>query len=260
MVNRKEVLFGLLNNDDKTFMSLMCDKADRAIKTKTATYTKFVAPREQNLISERMSRFVQIKCFGGFDDSERNIVCFADYDDFYGEIEFPIDVLKINATNKKVYSHRDYLGSILALGIKRELIGDIVINDECAYVFCHNEISDYIIYNLEKIANARVVIDKCDDISEADIPQKQFKQRNDTVTSLRLDCVVSAAANMSRATSSDAVKKGLVSLNYDTNCHVATTVSDGDVISVRGYGKFIINTDGTLTKKGRYHIQILQYI
>ena len=104
MVNRKEVLFGLSNNDDKTFMSLMCDKADRAIKTKTATYTKFVAPRELNLISERMSRFVQIKCFGGFDDSERNIVCFADYDDFYGEVEFPIDVLKINATNKKVYS------------------------------------------------------------------------------------------------------------------------------------------------------------
>ena len=65
---------------------------------------------------------------------------------------------------------------------------------------------------------------------------------------------------MSRATSSDAIKKGLVSLNYDTNCHVATTVSDGDVISVRGYGKFIIKTDGTLTKKGRYHIQILQYI
>lgn len=259
MVTRKQVLFGLTNNDDKTFMSQMCDKADRSVKTKTAVYTKFLAPREQNLISERMSGFVCVTKFGGYDEGERNIICFTDYDDFYGDMEFPIDALKIVATNKKVYSHRDYLGSILALGIKRELIGDIVMNDECAFVFCHNEISDYIIYNLEKIANARVVIDKWD-IKDVNIPKKQFKERNDTVTSLRLDCVISAAANMSRAVSADAVKKGLVSLNYDTNCQVSASVSDGDVISVRGYGKFVIKTDGTLTKKGRYHIQILQYI
>jgi len=259
MINRKQVLFGLKNNDDKTFMSLMCDKADRSVRTKTAVYTKFLAPRELNLISERFESFVNVTKYGGYEESERNIVCFTDYDDFYGDIDFPIDVLKIVATNKKVYSHRDYLGSVLALGIKRELIGDIVINDECAYVFCHNEISDYIIYNLEKIANARVVINKCE-FGEIDIPKKQFKERADTVTSLRLDCVVSALANMSRAVSADAVKKGLVSLNYDTNCQVSASVSDGDVISVRGYGKFIIRTDGTLTKKGRYHIQILQYI
>ena len=100
--------------------------------------------------------------------------------------------------------------------------------------------------------------------------QNSLKNLSDTITAARvlwndenyaqLSQSVIEVANMSRAVSADAVKKGLVSLNYDTNCQVSASVSDGDVISVRGYGKFIIRTDGTLTKKGRYHIQILQYI
>ena len=258
MVIRKQALFGINDAEDKNFMSQMCDKADRADKTRSAVYTKFVAPRELNMISERLGVFSQINVFGGYPDAERNIVCFTSADDFYGEIEYPIAILKITATNKKVYSHRDYLGSILALGIKRELVGDIITSDECAYVFCHTEISDYITYNLEKIANARVVIELCD-ITDVNIPERKYKEKNDTVTSLRLDCVVSAAANMSRTASAEAVKKGLVALNYDTNCSVSALVCNGDIISVRGFGKFVVKTDGTLTKKGRYHIRILQY-
>ena len=135
MVIRKQALFGLSDTDDKNFMSLMCDKVDRAEKIKSAVYTKFVAPREYNMISERLSLFSSIVSYGGYDGAERTIVCFEDKDYVFGEKEFPIDILKIVATNKKVYSHRDYLGSILALGIKRELIGDIIITDNEALYF-----------------------------------------------------------------------------------------------------------------------------
>ena len=259
MTDRKQVLFGLNSPNDKTFMSQMCDKADKAQKIHGAVYTKFLAPREQHLISERLKRFVDIECYGGYEGSERNLVCFYLKDDFWGDIEFPLSVLKITATNKKVYSHRDYLGAILSLGIKRELTGDIITGDECAYVFCHIEIADYILYNLEKVANARVVIEKCSS-SEVEVPQRSFKQKDDTVASMRIDCIISSALNMSRGNSLEAIKRGFVTLNYEEVESASANVGDGDVISVRGYGKFIVETDGLLTKKGRYHIHIKQYI
>ncbi len=259
MTDRKQALFGLVTPEDKTFMSQMCDKSDRAEKTHSAVYTKFLAPREQNLISERLGRFVDIESFGGYDGSERNIMCFYPKDEFWGYIEFPISVLRITATNKKVYSHRDYLGAILSLGIKRELTGDIITCDTCAYVFCHSEIAQYILYNLEKIANARVLVEQCSP-NEVEAPQRSFKQKDDTVASLRIDCVISAALNMSRGNSLEAVKRGIVTHNYEAVTSASAIVGDGDVISVRGHGKFVVETDGTLTKKGRYHIHIKRYI
>ncbi len=259
MTDRKQALYGLECADDKTFVSQMCDKADRAEKTHSAVYTKFLAPREQNLISERLGRFVDIECYGGHQNAERNMMCFYIKDEFWGDIQFPLSVLKITATNKKVYSHRDYLGAILSLGIKRELTGDIITCDTCAYVFCHSEIADYILYNLEKIANARVLIQKCSP-DEVEVPKRCFKQKDDTVASLRIDCVISAALNMSRGNSLEAVKRGFVTHNYQTVLSASAIVQGGDVISVRGHGKFVVETDGSLTKKGRYHIHIKQYI
>ncbi len=259
MTDRKQALFGLETADDKNFMSQMCDKADRAQKTSRAVYTKFLAPREQNMISERLGRFCDIESFGGYADAERNMICFYDKQNFWEEMCFPITVLNIAPTNKKEYSHRDYLGAILSLGIKRELIGDIVISGSEAYVFCHNEIADYIMFNLEKIAHARVEISVCD-ASQITLPRRNFKQKDDTVSSLRLDCVISAALNMSRGNSLDAVKRAMVSHNYEVASSPSALVASGDIISVRGFGKFEVYTDGTLTKKGRYHIQIKQYI
>ena len=259
MTDRKQALFGLDTPDDKNFMSQMCDKADRAQKTGKPVYTKFFAPREQNMISERLSRFCDIKSYGGYPDSERNMMCFFDRENLWEEFDFPLTVLKIMPTNKKEYSHRDYLGAILSLGIKRELIGDIVINESTAYVFCHNEISDYIMFNLEKIANARVVITVCD-VTEISVPQRSYKQKDDTISSLRLDCVISAALNMSRGNSLDVVKRGLVCHNYEQASSPSVVVKSGDIISVRGFGKFEVYTDGNLTKKGRYHIQTKKYI
>ena len=259
MTDRKQVLFGLDGAEDRNFMSAMCDKADRAEKTHSGVYTKFLAPREQNMISERMGRFTDICLYGGYDGSERNIVCFYQKDDFWEEFDFPVRVLKIMPTNKKHYSHRDYLGSVLSLGIKREMIGDIAVDGEYAYVFCHSEIADYIIYNMEKMAHARVNILECSP-GEIEIAKKATKEKDATVSSMRLDCVISAALNMSRGNSLDAVKKGLVNLNYEQIESPSQEVSDGDIISVRGSGKFEVHTDGTLTKKGRCHIHIIQYI
>ncbi len=259
MINRKQALYNLSDGDDRNFMSLMCDKADKAILTDRKMYTRFLSPRERLLLEERLKNDVNIDFFGGFSEAERTVACFSSNTCYEMDFDYAIDALKIYTKNKAVFSHRDYLGSVLGLGIKRELLGDIIIVDTYAIVFCHREITDYILYNLEKIGRANVTVEiaKSDSIK---IPEKKFREKSLTVTSMRLDCVVSAAINKSRTVTSSFIEKGLVSVNYEEAASQTLKINDGDIISVKGFGKMIVMSDGALTKKGRYHINIKEYI
>lgn len=259
MINRKQALYNLTESDDKNFMSLMCDKADKAILTDRKMYSRFLSPRERYLVEERISGDVNTDFFGGFPEAERTVVCFSSPTCYETDFDYGIDALKIFTKNKAVFSHRDYLGSVLSLGIKRELLGDIIIFDTYALVFCHREITDYILYNLEKIGRANVMVEIAQSGS-LNIPEKKFCEKSLTVTSMRLDCVVSAAINKSRTVTSSFIEKGLVSVNYEEAASQTMKINDGDIISVKGFGKMIVMSDGALTKKGRYHINIKEYI
>lgn len=259
MVSRKQILFGINDADDKNFLSLMCDRADRAIASGRRIYSRFLSPREQLYVTERFSTDVEVIANGGYDGAERRIVCFSPFDTYETEFDFRIVPLVIRTKNRAVLSHRDYLGSVLSLGIKRELVGDIVICDDCAVVFCHSEISDYIMFNLTRIANLTVTVDEAD-ASGLTLPERRFEERSLTVSSMRLDCVLSAAANKSRTVSAELIERGMVCVNYDEVKNASRTVMDGDVISVRGIGKMLIHTDMSLTKKGKYHIEVSKYV
>lgn len=259
MINRKQVLFGITDAEDKNFLSQMCDKADKAIASGRRIYTRFLSPREQMYVTERFSPYVNVISNGGYDDAERRIVCFSPVDTYETDFDYETVALCVRTKNRTVLSHRDYLGAVLSLGIKRELVGDIVICDDRAVVFCHGEIADYIEYNLSRIANLSVAVEAAD-ISSVELPQRKFKEKSLTVSSMRLDCVLSAAANKSRTVSAELIEKGLVCVNYDVIKNASRTVADGDVLSVRGIGKMIVRTDMSLTKKGKYHIEIKQYI
>ena len=259
MINRKHILFGIEDKDEKNIMSLICDKADKAITTGAAMYSRFLSPAQAHLISERFKNDVNICFFGGYDDAERCVACITSYDTYETEFFYPVEVLRIAAKNKAVFSHRDYLGSLMALGIKRELVGDIVISDTCAYLFCHSEISEFLTYNLTSIGRNSVSVEQVtpENIS---LPEKRYKEKSVTVSSMRLDCVLSAATGKSRAVSAEMVTRGLVQINYEIAKSGSVQVDNDDVISVRGFGKMLLSTDHTLTKKGRYHINIKQYI
>ena len=259
MINRKQALFGITDKDEKTIVSLMCDKADKAILTGARMYSRFLSPAQAHLISERFNSDTETSFFGGYEEAERVIACFSSFDTYEIDYDYPVDIICISAKNKAVFSHRDYLGSLMGLGIKRELLGDIVISDSCAYLFCHREISDFISMNLISIGKNTVTSNI---VSQEDIyiPPKQFKEKSVTVSSMRLDCVLSAATGKSRSLSAEMVTKGLVQVNYEYAKSTSSQVNNGDIISIRGFGKMILSTDNTLTKKGRYHIQIKQYI
>ena len=113
--------------------------------------------------------------------------------------------------------------------------------------------------NLKKVASDTVRITRLTADEDVKI-ERNFKESDLTVSSLRLDCVLSAATGMSRSKSAEAVEEGLCTVNYNTAKDIRLNISDGDILSVRGFGKMIIQTDKSLTKKGRIHIKVKKYI
>lgn len=184
-----------------------------------------------------------------FSVDEMNIFDMIDSD-----FDEAIVALKICGSGFRTLSHRDYLGSILALGIEREKLGDICITDNhSAIVFCSSEVADFLLYELSTIGNDKVKVEKISVDKNMDSMQK-YQSFTDTVASERLDCVVASLFNLSREKAQNLIKGGFVEFNYETASKSDSKVEKDDIISARGYGKFIIRDISQATKKGRLRL------
>ena len=189
--------------------------------------------------------------FGGFDGAERQMVAFVP--DFE-EPSFPICAVKISSPMIKSLSHRDFLGSILGLGIKREKCGDIIIGDKEAYVIVADEISSYVLSSLEKVGRVGV---RCEivSLSKIDVPERSFKPVTGTVSSLRLDAVISLFSGKGRSKASELIAGGLVFVNGIQTMKNDFHLKDGDIVALRGKGKATLSVGGT-SKKDRLFITL----
>ncbi len=193
--------------------------------------------------------------YGGYSNASRVYVAIDNVD----EDSFPISALKIVSKGRKALSHRDYLGAIMGLGIKRECIGDIVLlSDNSSVVFVRIEIAQYIISELTKVGRDSVYISYFTDDTDSLCSNKE--EMRVIVTSMRADNVVGACANCSRGMASQLISSDQVFLNYFHVSKPSVTISEGDILSIRGYGKFIIGEQTGSTKKDRMVISVLRYI
>ncbi len=254
-MNKTNLLQGL-EGDEKILISHLLDLAERCEKAGVVMYSPFLNPREAAIASARCRGSFVIKQFGGYNDAERRIIAFCPDEDAY--TYYPIVAVKICAKDRSVFSHRDYLGAVLSLGIKREKIGDIIMETDHAVMFCDLAVAEFICLNLDKVASANVMCTVCevDDV----YVERKFNEQSASVASLRLDCVLSAAIGKSRDVSCELVERGFVQVNYDIAKSVSARIKSGDVISARGYGKMIIDTDCSTTRKGRIKINIRHFI
>ncbi len=198
------------------------------------TSTSFLDPREifeyQNLY-ENVSHYLD----GGYEEAERKILVIGkeekdEKDDYLAILEI--------ISNKNL-SHREVLGSILGIGIKREVVGDIIIKENIANVFLLKDIFKYVIQNLERIGREKVKVSK---INRSQMIEyiDNTKEINVTLASLRLDSAISACYGVSRELSSELIKNAKVNLNYKEVVNSSKAIKQGDLISVRGYGRFEI--------------------
>ncbi|MBU3158996.1 RNA-binding protein [Clostridium frigoris] len=255
----KKHFLNSINCEDKNLISNIFNKIQIAEKTNGIIFTNdFLPPAIWHQILA-ISENYDVKSFanGIFKDSDRRMLSFSTYD---APTEYPIDLLEIKNKSKfaKV-DHKDYLGAIMSLGIKREKLGDLIIQDSICYAPVCSDISDFIINNLNKIKNCPCVVTEYDYISQA-LPERKFEEKVVITTSFRLDGLVSAVCNISRNSSVELISSGKILVNYFHCLKKDKVIESNDTLTIRGYGKFKIAEIIGNTQKGRLKVVIKQYI
>lgn len=249
--------------DEKLLLAKVLDQADLSLKKHMVSYTEFLDPAMCVLVCTLLKnvRELDFRTFGGYDEAERKMIAlFPDYF-FEEDIAFPISAVRIiyNPKFSSGLSHRDFLGSILALGIERSRIGDIVVLDDEAYCFAEDDIASYISANLEKAGRTKVKAEKAV-LSEIRLPEKKMDIKNVTVSSLRADTVFGAVFRKSRSEAQELIRGEKASVNWTAVKSVSDNIAEGDVLSLKGSGRGKLIEVGGTTKKGRLVITVGRYV
>ena len=254
-----------LDKDEQIFRKRLLEQANTAYARGICIFTDFLNPNEQNIVISLKNELPKIKYFtyGGFSDAERKILCFCGNDTIFeeAEINYPISCIKVEPRNQKFsdsLNHRDFLGAVLNLGLDRAKIGDILISDNEGYLFAHTSISEFITEQLVKVKHTMVTTKLID---QRDFNYKpKFKEIVGTVSSVRLDSILSIAFNTSRSSLTGLIEGGKVNIGGKLVLSNSYTMKENDVVSVRGLGKFIFAGTTYQTRKGRYSVKVKLYI
>lgn len=249
--------FSLLNEEESYLSAHIADLQRLSVRSGVPRFSAFLNEREavvaENSVKGR-------PCFyGGYDGAARVICGFVENtyaEELAASDCFPIVPLTFTFRQRDKLSHRDFLGAMLSLQIKRELVGDILTAEGYAVVFVHETAAE-LVSALDKIGKVGV---SCQKGITMPIPQQQTKRIETTVSSLRLDCIVSAAVNISRDRSASLIKSGMVNADFSPCLNVSAEVKENTVISVRGSGRFRLSEISGESRKGRLRIIIEKYI
>jgi RNA-binding protein YlmH len=250
---------GSLDGEDKQLVDRVKDLCCNVKRDYRPYYTAFLNLKQKTLVQNLLQeeRDISFSFCGGFLESER-VVC-AIYPDWLEEVSFPVVLLRILWKGKDMLTHRDFLGAIMNLGVARDRIGDIVITEGGSFLATMQGIAPYLQNNLFTVGRCSVQSVEVGDFCHIQAPKK-FMTMWDTIASPRLDCVVGALLNCSRSDAQKLVGGQYVSVDWDTVDGFDFCVQENQVISIRGKGRYQINTIGPQTKKGRLHIEFGKYI
>lgn len=250
-------------SDEQKLKGRLCDLAKRAYQQNIYTYSNFLSSSELTLLDEIQEdiSYIHIETFGGNELCERQIAGFGSEEEFGYPGHFPIAVVKITPLIEKFsddLNHRDFLGALMHLGIERNTLGDILIKERTAYLFCLESIAGYICKELTKVKHTNV---KCE-VTDINIPalKPTFANMEFPVSSLRLDGIIASLLKCSRNEALSFFQDKKVSLNGHITGRNSITLKEGDVFSVRGHGKFIFDSTGGSTRKGKIYVHIRRYI
>ncbi|MBO5929937.1 MAG: hypothetical protein J6Q27_01415 [Clostridia bacterium] len=237
-----------------------CEDFEQSVrKYKSVRFSRFVSPHDLMVFQTnyRPSPFVSVSCFGGAADCERVQIGF--FPDFLEpeNSAFPISPLLISDASG--LSHRDILGAALGLGIKREMLGDIFIDDKQAVLMCDSQVSDFLLLNFNAVGRKKVTVSLCPKETAISL-EKKFMITRHVIASMRLDAVVGAAANLSRSEAAATILGGNVSVNFVETADLSKKLCVGDVFSIRHHGRFVLETICGETKKGRLAVELKKYV
>jgi len=252
-------------NEEELLISKVQDKIQFAKSKNKVTYTDFLNIIEKSEIEKflNMQIFKNYFFFGGNDNSERGVFIF--YPEKINEemarknLDDIFSIIKIENSKEENYEHRIYLSALMKLGIKREKIGDIVVRDEGADIVIFKENAVYIengLKQLTRLRNSEIDVFELDKLENKPV---EFEEFSIIVSALRLDCLVSELAKCSRSNSEEYIELGKVFINGIQEMKTSKKINFGDIITIRGKGKFIFDEIIKETSKNRLVLKIRKY-
>ena len=237
----------------------------------SVTFSNFLNLNELNLFHQSLSDIeTSYQLFGGYKFAERQMIAFIPDALYYAsdyaenvcdaECKFPIACLHFSPKQLKfseLLSHRDVLGALMNLGVEHSRIGDIKLEKEHYYIFCEDAIAEYLLDNLTQIRRTIVVGERSETC--LDQLEQAYEQLDGIVASVRLDNIIAFATKKSRAQSAVLIQSQKVFINDRVVSSNAYECKENDVISIRGFGKFIYNGSKGETRKGRVKISLKKY-
>lgn len=234
--------------------SRLKDLADKSFRQNLYTFTGFLGLAELDVYyrMEKELSFSHPSLFGGDEGAERQMIRFGSLEEFGYEEPFPISCIHISPLLSKFsdsFTHRDFLGALMNLGIERSCIGDIRVGDREGYLYCQSSMAAFICENLLQVKHTHVsceIVEKVEN-TKADEPEK----KEVLVSSLRLDGCLAKVYNISRSESLSLFQNGKVFVEGRLTENNSRLLTPGEVVNVRGFGRFCFREVKYETKKGK---------
>ena len=251
--------------EDRTLLARVLDRAKQASERNIPAATDFLSPAQQAQAADLLhaagipeTAYIR---WGGYDGAERAVLLFLpDWMDLSDAGTYsPIRCLRAAFREGENLTHRDFLGSLMALGLTREKIGDILVEKGGCQVLLDPSMTDFLLQNWYSAGREKLTVTPLP-LSSLAVPHAAVKELRDTVSSLRLDNVLAAGFSISRGKAAEAVEKGAAQVNWTVCQKPDKPVAAGDTITCRGLGKCVLDSVGGPTKKGRLPVVIRRFV
>lgn len=244
-----------MQDDKEALRRRFSELCDRAETRRSPVFSDFLDMHEQSVLEEiRFSSPVFL--WGGYNEAERRIACFG-FTETPETDELPAQWICIAPAAQKfadALTHRDFLGALLSLGLRREMIGDIVVTENCGYVFCMRTVVSCILSELSRVKHTTVRCSAAEALPPDAVRAPEYSEF--VVAGTRLDALCAAVFHLSRADAQKRIAAGRVFVNSREITKSDFSPSDGDIISVRGLGRFVYDGVARETKKGKLRVEI----
>ena len=267
-MNKTEVLEEYNNQEQRLLAAKILDKLEFTKTKNKIQYSDFLNLNEQELAMKLLKKVDRENYyfFGGKDNTERKILIIypekltEEMSRKNDDKIISIIRIKLPTELEGQYDHRTYLGSCIKIGIEREKIGDILVEKTGADIIAKTEVIDFLYQNLSSLTrfkSSEISIENISEIKDVEVAKVEISA---IVASIRLDNIVSTLAITSRSKAQEILKQERVFLNHQVETKSSKEVKVGDIITIRGKGRFEFKEIAGNTRKGRYVIKIDKYV
>lgn len=244
------------NEEEQMLLVRVCDKIERAMQREMPAATAFLSLHEQALVTKLLP---SCRFFGGSELAQRKVACYLpDYlseEAYFFYEDSPLACIRAEFYEENALTHRDVLGALMGCGIRRDAVGDICVRENACDIFILSELSRYLLDNLTSAGRYSLKLSQIP-LQEAVLLPPKLRELRITVSSLRLDGVLSAAFHLSRGETAEQIRAGRAEQNSLTCLKPDRAVAVNDELSLRGCGKLKILGENGETRKGRIYLNI----